>query len=427
MTLPGTALMTATSPRPPASQTPRPRRWRSLLVSAALLGGGAIVVALLAFTPKPPAPTAVVEIPPVNVTVERVTVVSELPDTFELTAVVEPNRIVNVAAEVAGRIEQYGRRSQPAQWQGHVLAPGDSLDEGQPVRAGETLVLLNRELLQARYDRAAAQFEFDEREYRRIQDLFERGSTSRTELDDGRTRRDMARAALDETERELARAEIRAPLAGILNRMPMEIGEYAGPGDVVAEIVELDPVKVVVDVPERDVGYLKIGDPADVLPLGATAPLGGSVTYICALADEGTRTTRVEITVANSNYELRSGQIVRTRLTRRVLQDVLMVPLASVIPLEHGKEVYVVEDGVALRRPVELGFIKGRRVRIVSGLSPGELLVTTGHRLIGAGQAVRIVEGADGAPLLAEADANSTAQGAAAGPASPTAPRPEPP
>mgnify|MGYP000328605091 CR=1 FL=1 len=100
----------------------------------------------------------------------------------------------------------------------------------------------------------------------------------------------------------------------------------------------------------------------------------------------------MELTIDNRDGRLRSGQIVRARLVRQVLTDVLMVPLGSVVPLEVGYEVYVVEDGLARRRPVKLGFIKGRDVRIESGLAPGELLIIEGQRFVSDGQPVRVVE-----------------------------------
>jgi len=74
-----------------------------------------------------------------------------------------------------------------------------------------------------------------------------------------------------------------------------------------------------------------------------------------------------------------------------VLQDVIMVPLASVIPLEEGKEVYVVREGKVERRPVELGIIRGLNIQAVSGLEPGELLIVAGQRLASPGQPVHIV------------------------------------
>lgn len=341
-----------------------------------------------ATTPLPPA-----EVAPVNVKTWRVVPVDELPDTFDLTAVVEPERVVRVAAEVAGRIERRAQRVGALTWRGRDYPQGAVLDEGEPITAGEPIVYLNKDLLQARHDRALAQFEYDEREFRRIQDLFERGSTSKTELDDARTRRDVSKAALDEVIRELERTTVTAPISGILNRLPMEVGEYAAPGDVVAEIVVVDRVKVVVDIPERDVHFLKVGDPVTIIALAPDERrLNGRITYMDSVADPGTRTTRIEVLVDNPGHLLRSGQIVRGRLTRRVLRDAVMVPLGSVIPLERGRSVYVVRAGRAERRDVELGTIKGRDVQVLSGLKAGDELIVEGHRYVGPGQAVRVVQ-----------------------------------
>jgi membrane fusion protein (multidrug efflux system) len=263
------------------------------------------------------------------------------------------------------------------------------LVEGEPVAAGAPLVLLNAELLQASRDRAQAQLEYDQRELDRVQELFQRGSVSARELDDARTRRAVSAATCAEETRQLERTKIVAPVAGVLNDMKVEVGEYAMAGKIVAEIVEVERVKVVVDVPERDIGRLHVGDGAAVvLP---DDEVEGHITYISALADTQTRTTRVEITVDNRAGKLRSGQIVRARLTRNVLHDVIMIPLASVIPLEEGRLVYVVVDGKAQRRDVELGFMQGLDVQVVRGLQPGAQLIIDGQRYVGPDQTVTIV------------------------------------
>lgn len=369
------------------------RRWLRPAVCAGLIALGVVGVVLVARMPAASTPLPPSDVTPVNVKVWRVAPRPELPDTFDLTAVVEPEQIVKVSAEVAGRIERRAERVGALTWRGRDYPQGATLAEGEPIAAGEPIVYLNKDLLQARHDRAAAQFDYDEREFRRIQDLFERGSTSKTELDDARTRRDVSKAALDEVLRELERTTVTAPVSGILNRLPMEVGEYAGPGDVVAEIVVMDRVKVVVDIPERDVHFLKVGDAVTIVALAPEErSLTGRITYINAVADPGTRTTRIEVLVDNYGHLLRSGQIVRARLTRRVLRDVIMIPLGSVIPLERGRAVYVVRDGKAERRDVELGVIKGRDVQVLSGLAAGDQLIVEGHRYVGPGQPVKIVE-----------------------------------
>ncbi|MGB2988111.1 MAG: efflux RND transporter periplasmic adaptor subunit [Phycisphaerae bacterium] len=412
-----------------AERTPARRGWFRRLIPLGVVAAAAVVVGLVATMPNETAPVPAESqragIPPVNVKVRHVQVMPELADTLDLTAVVEPDRVVRVAAEITGRIEKIGCRADrtagfsprgdPERAAGFSprgatdLSGAPSLDEnphglqaaphctilqeGEPVAQGDPIIHLNTDLLQARLERIRAQFNYDQREHRRILGLFEREASSKTELDDARTRRDVSKALLDEALAYAKRTVVVAPISGILNRLPMEVGEYVTPGDCVAEIVDIDRVKVVVDVPERDVHYLKVGDTAIIfVHIPQAKEVTGEITYISELADDQTRTTRVEITVDNREHLLRSGQIVRARLTRRILTDVIMVPLGAVIPLEHGKAVYVVNhDGRAERRLVELGFIKGRSVRILSGLEDGDRLIVAGHRYVGPNQPVAVV------------------------------------
>jgi membrane fusion protein (multidrug efflux system) len=119
--------------------------------------------------------------------------------------------------------------------------------------------------------------------------------------------------------------------------------------------------------------------------------LAGTTTFVSELADQQTRSTRMEITVENKQGLLRSGQIVRAHLTRRVLKDAIMIPLLAVIPMENSKAVYVVNSSKAQRREVKLDIIKGDRIQVTHGLKPGDLLIIAGHRFVAPGQRVNVV------------------------------------
>ncbi|MCK4602041.1 MAG: efflux RND transporter periplasmic adaptor subunit, partial [Phycisphaerae bacterium] len=179
------------------------------------------------------------------------------------------------------------------------------------------------------------------------------------------------------------------PISAILNKLPAEVGEYVKSGDPVAELVQCDKVKVVVHVPERDIHFMNVVDEHQVVDkLGRTEPVNSKITYIDALADERAHTTRVELTVDNRDRRLRNGQIVTVRLTRRVLKDAIMIPLAAVIPLEEGYQVFVNDGGRAAKRIVKHGFLKGTRVLVTDGLRAGERLIVDGHRFVSPGQKV---------------------------------------
>jgi membrane fusion protein (multidrug efflux system) len=334
-------------------------------------------------------------IPPVNVDVEVVVAQGEVRDVLELPAVVEPNCIVQVSSEVPGRVERI------------------AFEEGAAVKRGEPIVYLNTDLLQAGRDRAAADAAYAREQYERLRALTERGAVTPEQRDRAAATMAMAAADLALAEARLERATILCPLDGVLDKLWVEEGEYVQDAVALAELVDVDTVKVVVQVPERDVGFFRTG--AGATAGGTHVPLApglvtaeveafadghrkvfGTITYISELADEQTHSTRMEITVAKDPRALRSGQIVKARLTRRVLKGVIMIPLAAVIPLESGHAVYVVNGEEAQRRSVEIGLIQGLRVEVTTGLSEGDRLIVAGHRFVGPGQRVNVVADEEG-------------------------------
>jgi membrane fusion protein (multidrug efflux system) len=351
----------------------RRRLPRSIIKLAIVIVAIAALVVLAKLpTRKQDAPPS--EVPPVDVAVMTVTAEPQFADTFDVPATVEPNQIVTVSAEVAGQIEWIGPK------------------EGAVVHSGDLLLRLNTDLLQAEMQRVQAQATYDQSEFDRKKGLVQGGAAPDRDLDEAVMELAVSKAQLEEVRVRLARARIVAPFSGVLNDLPVEQGEYVQPGTAVASIVDAHTVKVVVDMPERDLPFFAVGAKAEICMeiKGCQQSITGTVTFISELADPKTRSTRMEIAVANKEGLLRSGQLVRVRLTRRILDSAILVPLQAVIPLENSKTVYVVESSKAQRREVELGLIRGDRVQVTNGLKAGDRLIVSGHRLVAPGQDVNV-------------------------------------
>jgi len=327
------------------------------------------------------------ERPPVNVSVMAIAPLASKSDSFDLHAKVEPNRVVHVAAEVDGRIEE-------------ILCK-----EGTRVKAGpesKPIIRLNTDLLTARLKAAKAQYDTDRLDYQRLEKFRASRTATEAELERSRQKANASQAALDEAQALLDRTRIHPPIDGVLNQRHVEKGDYVQPGKVVAEIVDADTVKITAHVPERDIHFLKLGDPATVLYTyqRQARTLEANITFISKLAHQRALTTMVEVKVDNSAGEFFSGQIVKLRLKRRELKNAIMIPMDSVIPLpqEDGGSkyaAYVVEGDKAQRRTglvIDLAFIEGKNVRLISGLKAGERLIVAGHRYVGPGQKIRVIE-----------------------------------
>lgn len=347
----------------------------SKVVKAAVILGVLAVLAAVAKMPGRKREVPPSEPPAVNVTVMTVTAEPELPETFSLPAVIEPNRVVDVSAEVAGRIERI------------------PLEEGRDVQAGDLLIQLDTDLLQPEFDRAEAQYKRDQIEFERMSNLVKQEATATRDLDDAINKLAISRASLEEIRARLERTRILAPIDGVLNELLVEMGEYVQPGGPVARLVDSAIVKAAVEVPERDIGFFAVGQKASVFAdiKGVERSFEGTITFISELADSRTRSTPMEVTLDNRERIMRSGQIVRVGLTRRVLHDAIMIPLLAVIPMEDGKTVYVVTSSKAERRQVDLDIMKGDRIQVTRGLEPGEQLIVAGHRFVAPGQAVNVV------------------------------------
>lgn len=352
------------------------RSWlrRNILKAVIILVAIAVLTAItkLPQRKKDAPPT---EAPPVNVTVMPVIARPQLADSFNLPAVIEPNRIVMVSAEVEGRIERVPPK------------------EGDAVKSGDLLVQINADLIRPIFEVAQEQVKRDRIEFERMDNLVKDNATSKRDLDDARTKLAISEANLEEVRARLERTRIYSPTAGRLNDIIIEEGEYVQVGTPVAEVVDNDTVKVIVDVPERDISFFSVGQEAEIFVniKGREISMTGIMSFISELADAQTRSTRVEISLENKKRLLRSGQIVLVRLTRRILKDAILVPLLAVIPMEEGKTVYVVNSEEAQRRQVELGVIKGDLVHVKSGLESGDRLIIAGHRFVAPGQKVNVV------------------------------------
>ena len=317
----------------------------------------------------------ITDVPLVNVSVLDIASESNVPDTFTIPATVEPNQTVVIAAEISGRIERVRPR------------------EGELVDTDQLLIELNTDLILPQVAIAEAQVHRDRILYDRLRGLIEQNAASKQDLDDAASALAVSQASLDEVRARLERCRIFAPVSGVLNDLFIEEGEYVDPGGRVARIVQTNPVKVVAEVPERDIHYFSTGQPAQVLVEDTDTPttLTGTITYISELADNQSRTTRMEITIDNTEKRIRSGQLVKVRLTRRFLEKAIFIPLLAVIPMEDTYSVYVVDADTARRKTVTLGMIKEDRILVLEGLVTGDQLIVSGHRFVASGQKVNIV------------------------------------
>ncbi len=391
----------------PPELPPKSKNGRALGLLKKYGGVLVVIVAILIFAGLvkflPPKDETKRPVPPepIPVYVEVIKPLETLEDNMELYGRIEPDKVVEVAGEISARVRSYAGAKDTLTKDFRIIpspAGVPIVKEGDRVVKDQPLMYLDTDLALAARDQAKADYDFKLLTYNRVKTLVGRNVATSSELDQCTMALDVAKAQLEETEALLERTFIVVPISGILNKLPVDPGEYVLPGKTVAEIVDMDTVDVIFDIPERDIGHLKIGGKATILHgPQRKQKTEGVIKYISALADPSTRTTVVKVAVDNSERKFHTGQFVMAKLTRRVLKDVIMVPHKAIIPMEGDKKaVYVARDGKAVRVYVEIAppYINGT-IQVTSGLKKGDWLITSGSTLLEPDREINVLPAED--------------------------------
>lgn len=330
--------------------------------------------------------------PPTAVSVEAI-VPRELTPTLTVPGLVEARSRIELAFRVDGFVERF-----------HV-------DEGDRVEAGDVLAELDagdlaREVRAARAAVARAQAQADDAEHalRRQDALLARSSTSQRAYDRARSAAAVARAELAAARVRLegasdrhAKAVLRAPIAGVIERRLIETHERATAQSPVLVLVELDTVEVRAAVADSHLARLRPGGRARVrTPLWPGRSFEGRISRIDVAADRVTRTVPFEIELDNPDGALRPELAVEVEVPLGEPRPRVLVPTSAVLRDTDATPFcfVVVGDGDGAhveRRPLALGGLHGEHVVVESGIAAGDRLVTRGQHFVREDDAVRVV------------------------------------
>ena len=289
-----------------------------------------------------------------------------------------------------GTTEPWIRLTVVAEVRGRVVAK--SVTEGQKVQKGQILAELDPRDYQNAYRSAKASYETAKASLERLQKLQEGQLSTRSQLDDAKALVENTRAAMDTAALNLERCTIRSHMAGEINRVPVEEGQYLDVGETVAEIIQMERLKVKVGIPESDVDAVRRVQSFDV----TIDALGGRVfkaekRFLSNTADALARLYMLELSVENPDRAILPDMFARVEIVKQTVTAGLSVPLYAVINRNDQNLVFVVEDGAARSRPVKLGLQEGWRVEIRQGLEAGDRVIVVGHRGVSDDQAVTVV------------------------------------
>ncbi len=197
-------------------------------------------------------------------------------------------------------------------------------------------------------------------------------------------------------------AVIRAPFSGTITHRYVDRGQQVTGATAAFGLADLDRLEAQVAVPERDASRVQVGQLARIIVQEGAAPVAtGRVERIRPVVDAESGTVQITVTLAadGGDVVLRPGQFVNVDLITEVLPDRITLPRTAVLVDGAAPRVYVVRDNMAVEREVALGFSRGDRVEIRTGLEPGDTVVVVGQDNLRPQTPVRVMQ-RDGQPVI---------------------------
>jgi membrane fusion protein, multidrug efflux system len=308
--------------------------------------------------------------PVIPVSIEVVTP-TVLKDVMVLPGTAESYQDVLLGAEQEGQVQWIGAR------------------EGQQVKKGQLLAKIDVDAKKAAMQSAQAAYKLAKSQAERRLKLHKRKVVSQEDLDKALTQLALAKSDLERAKIAHQQGFVHSPIAGVINRLYVDPGEFIHRGDPLAEVVNVARIRIKCNVPEMDVRFLKAGQQAMVLVDAFPGDKWlGKLSFVAYKADPATKTFEVWVDVDNSGGQIRPGMIGRAAFLRREITDAVTAPLSALVDKGGERNVFVEVAGKAQARKVEIGVISVDRAQILEGLQPGDRLIVQGQKQLEEGMAV---------------------------------------
>ena len=262
------------------------------------------------------------------------------------------------------------------QTQGEVT--GVYFKEGQTVTKGSLLAKIDDNLLHSQLIGTKATFENARINYERYKNASNSEGVSKMQIDASLLQLKTAESQLKQTEVAIKKCEVRAPFRGIITKRDVELGSSAG-ANPIARLTDISSLKLEVIVPESNIPYFKQGQSAqittDVYP---GQVYHGVVDFVSASADQSHNYIVKLLVPNNTKNQLKGGMYGNVTFSKQMNVNALLIPRTSLVGSSKKAQAYVMENGVAKLRNLEIGRTNGTLIEVVSGLSEGEKIITTG-------------------------------------------------
>lgn len=265
---------------------------------------------------------------------------------------------------------------------------------GDRVKEGDFLISFDKTGPSSSFQQAQAYYQNAEKTIKKMKYLYEEGAISEQDYDNAQTAFEVAEANY-QAARDIV--EIRSPISGVVTDLPINSGDQTFVGQEVATVSRIDSLRLAIGMDADEVRSISSGTTARVYAVGNKENwIEGIVTRVASSADPKTRAFKVEISVPNQNGVLQPGSFAGCKIPLIELTDVTKVPDESILLREGLKKVFIVRGDTASAAEIVTGESSDGYTQVVSGVEPGDLLVTVGHAFLQEKSAVNVSGGEAG-------------------------------
>jgi membrane fusion protein, multidrug efflux system len=264
-------------------------------------------------------------------------------------------------------------------------------EEGDFVRQGQVLARIDPARARLEVQRNQATVNKLSNNYRRAQELLAQKLISTEAHDQIRFDLESARASLDLAQLELAYTNVTAPISGVVAQRMIKQGNLVSLNAPVYRIVNNQQLEAVMNVPEREMAVIQAGLPVRMLVDAVPGQVfEGRIDRVSPVMDAGSGTFRVT-SVFDGKQVLRPGMFGRIEIVYDRRENVLTVPRTALLDDESEPALYVVRDGKSVRVAIKTGYSNGDIIEVVSGLKPGDIVITAGKVAVRDGALVTVI------------------------------------
>ena len=299
--------------------------------------------------------------------------------TIEAFGFIEPNQGVTLSSELAGTIDKI------------------SFESGAQVKADQLLLSLDSSVEKANLNSSQARLPAARAKFQRYQNLYQKNSISRDQLDDAEASYRSLEADIESLKGTINRREVRAPFGGVVGLRNVFLGQYLEPGTEIVRLEDTSVMRLRFTVPQTDISKISLGQTINInVDAYPQTQFDGQITAIEPAVNYQSGLIQVQANIPNNDGQLRSGMIARASIILPTVKDQIVIPQSAISFTLYGENVYVIHEADGVKRAkqvvVKAGERRGNDVHVLSGIKAGDQIVLSGQVRLSNDTKVHVVE-----------------------------------